>query len=420
MKKASRLLLILLIIAVILIAVLIGPPQILQHLKQGIIVGNATPTARYASTSITFPRHDGSTPTPGSGTSTTHSVFTPSFPTGMPHVLGTQIVDSAGHQIILRGAQLETSFNYIKSWQAGQMPANVMLTGATFNAMVREWNMNVLRLPISNWIYALNPALYMSQLDRAIQLANSAGLYVVLDLHDDAKSGSPYGDNAGLPKTESLAFWKIIAAHYKNNPMVMFDIFNEPKDTSWQQWLHGGGTVDGANVVGFQDLVDAIRSVGAQQIIIVEPGSAGGGSPANAGWVTIGNNTINDPNIMYSLHIYDSIMDTPQQQDARWGPILNHQPIFYGEWALLPNGYGTAGYDHCKNIPHSQADQIVTAFMQYMASRHANWTAFQFTPYHLIQDFTTYTPTTLDIPWVCGDPTSHAGMGTMVKDFLTS
>ena len=94
-------------------------------------------------------------------------------------------------------------------------------------------------------------------------------------------------------------------------------------------------------------------------------------------------------------------------------------PIFYGEWALLPNGYGTPGYDHCKNIPHSQADQIVTAFMQYMASRHANWTAFQFTPYHLIQDFTTYTPTTLDIPWVCGDPTSHAGMGTMVKDFLT-
>src|SRR5258708_2897521 len=124
MKKASRLLLILLIIAVILIAVLIGPPQILQHLKQGIIVGNATPTARYASTSITFPRHDG-TPTPGSGTSTTHSVFTPSFPTGMPHVLGTQVVDSAGHQIVLRGAQLETSFTSINNCHTSHMPTNV-------------------------------------------------------------------------------------------------------------------------------------------------------------------------------------------------------------------------------------------------------------------------------------------------------
>src|SRR5258708_13764153 len=134
MKKASRLLLILLIIAVILIAVLIGPPQILQHLKQGIIVGNATPTARYASTSITFPRHDG-TPTPGSGTSTTHSVFTPSFPTGMPHVLGTQVVDSAGHKIVLRGAQLEPSFNYIKSWQACKMPPNLMLPRSPFKTM---------------------------------------------------------------------------------------------------------------------------------------------------------------------------------------------------------------------------------------------------------------------------------------------
>src|SRR5258708_5129630 len=162
MKKAYRLLLILLIIAVILIAVLIGPAQTLQTLTQALIAATPTPTAGYAPTPITFPRHDGSTPTPGSGTSTTHSVFTPSFPTGMPHVLGTQIVDSAGHQIILRGAQLETSFNYIKSWQPGQMPANVMLTGATFNPMLREWNINVLRLPISNWIYALNPAWYMS------------------------------------------------------------------------------------------------------------------------------------------------------------------------------------------------------------------------------------------------------------------
>src|SRR5258708_36141564 len=116
MKKASRLLLILLIIAVILIAVLIGPPQILQHLKQGIIVGNATPTARYASTSITFPRHDG-TPTPGSGTSTTHSVFTPSFPTGMPHVLGTQVIVIAASHFVLRGAYLATSIITILTYQ---------------------------------------------------------------------------------------------------------------------------------------------------------------------------------------------------------------------------------------------------------------------------------------------------------------
>ncbi|HKF37122.1 MAG TPA: cellulase family glycosylhydrolase, partial [Ktedonobacteraceae bacterium] len=149
-------------------------------------------------------------------------------------------------------------------------------------------------------------------------------------------------------------------------------------------------------------------------------GSAGGGSPSDAGWATIGNNTINDPNIVYSLHLYSGIVESPQQQDAKWGPILNQHPIYYGEWALLTNGYGAVGYDHCKNIPQSQANQIVNAFLSYMASRSASWTAWEFTPYHLIQDYTSFTPTTLNMPWTCGDINSHAGMGTLVKQFLVN
>jgi hypothetical protein len=58
-------------------------------------------------------------------------------------------------------------------------------------------------------------------------------------------------------------------------------------------------------------------------------------------------------------------------------------------------------------------------FLNYMAMRHANWTAWSFTPNHLILDFNSFTPTTLDIPWTCGDSTSKAGMGTLVKQFLT-
>jgi hypothetical protein len=60
----------------------------------------------------------------------------------------------------------------------------------------------------------------------------------------------------------------------------------------------------------------------------------------------------------------------------------------------------------------------VNAFLNYMASRNASWTAWEFTPYHLIQDYSTFTPTTLDMPWTCGDINSRAGMGTLVKQFL--
>ena len=334
----------------------------------------------------------------------------------MLYVQGTQVLDGSGKAVLLRGAQIESPFNYIKGWQSGTKPSNY-LNSAVFNTMVQQWKMNVLRLPISNWIYASDPVTYLNLLDQVIQQANTAGLYVVLDLHDNSKSGSPYGDNADLPKLENVAFWHTIAAHYKNNPMVMFDLFNEPKTVGWSTWLNGGGTMDGAQVVGFQNLINAVRSAGAKQIIIVEPGTAGGNSADDKGWATVDSNLPDDPNIVYSLHTYQGITMSPQQLDANWGPILNHHPIFYGEWALLPNANETA---HCKNIVPSQADQDVRNFLNYMTSRHASWVAWEFTPYHLIQDYTSFNPTTLDIPWTCGDTKSHAGMGTIVKQFLTN
>ena len=65
--------------------------------------------------------------------------------------------------------------------------------------------MNAMRLPLSNWIYAKDTATYTSQLDQIVQEANAAGLYVVLDLHDDQQAGSPYSSkSADLPKTEDM------------------------------------------------------------------------------------------------------------------------------------------------------------------------------------------------------------------------
>jgi hypothetical protein len=55
-----------------------------------------------------------------------------------------------------------------------------------------------------------------------------------------------------------------------------------------------------------------------------------------------------------------------------------------------------------------------------MDSRHANWSAWDFSPPHLIQDYTTFTPTSLDVPWTCGDTNVVAGMGQIVKQHLTS
>lgn len=371
-----------------------------------------------------------SIPIPGiSGNSTTTpaatSTGTTFTPTGVPHVVETQLVDANGRPLQLRGAQIESPFNYIQGWDAGKTPAKVMNAPTTFQVMARQWHMNALRLPISNWIYAKDSTNYLNQLDEIVQEANAAGLYVILDLHDDMKAGSPYDLNATLPKVEDLNFWKIIAAHYKSNPMVMFDLYNEPKEPNWNVWRNGGVVIDGAHVVGFQEMVNAIRSVGAQQVIVLEPGSAGhngnaNNNPEEGGWATFPiSDAINDPNVMYSLHVYQDISQPVQVQEQKWGPLLNHEALYYGEWAFLPNGAGKSAVAHCQSLPTSgaQADQIVTAFLNYMASIHASWTAWEFAPPYMVQSYSSYAPTVFPPTFSCG--TSDAiGMGSIIKQYL--
>ncbi|HLI07679.1 MAG TPA: glycoside hydrolase family 5 protein [Ktedonobacteraceae bacterium] len=366
----------------------------------------------------------GSTVTPGVPPTSTAS-FTP---TGVPHVVGTQLVDANGHPLTLRGAQIESPFNYIKGWEQGKTPAQVMNAPTSFQVMAQQWHMNALRLPISNWIYAKYPTSYLNQLDEIVQEANSAGLYVILDLHDDIKAGSPYDQNATLPKVEDLNFWKIIAAHFKNNPMVMFDLYNEPKEPNWNVWRNGGVVIDGAHVVGFQQMVDAIRSVGAQQVIVLEPGSAGhsgenNNNPEEGGWATFpANDAINDPNVMYSLHVYQDIIQSPQAQNQKWGPLLNHVALYYGEWAFLPNVQGSTGVAHCQSLPTNgtQASQVVTNFLNYMASIHANWTAWEFAPPYMVQSYSSYAPTVFPATFTCGDSKAVVGMGSIIKQYLAS
>lgn len=335
---------------------------------------------------------------------------------GFPTVSGTQIIDASGNPLVLRGTQVETSFMYAGSWKGKKNNVTSKLNPTVFNQMTTNWHMNTLRLSISNWIYASDPVNYLNLLDQVVQEANQAGLYVILNLHDDQKSGSPYGTGAAVPKPETVDFWKTIAAHYASNSMVMFEPFNEPAYPDANTWLNGGGTVTGSTgksttIVGMQALVDAIRATGAPQIIVI-------GGVATA---ITGNQFIQDPNIIYTRHVYQQVASgNPTIWDALWGPLKGQYPLDFGEWALLPN---TNLASRCKGATMANADQLVTNFMNYMDQNAISWTAWQFDTYYLIQDHTSFTPTRLDDPnnpWVCPAPTSTAGMGTVVQQHLLS
>ena len=326
---------------------------------------------------------------------------------GVLHVQGSQLIDGEGHPLLLRGAQIAGPLNFLANWQAGQDP-RVWLNPMTFRAM-RSWNMNALRLPVSGWYYQ-DPR-FLPLLDTIITQANQAGLYVILALFDDAKSGSPYGQGAAVPKAENVTFWKVMAAHFAGNPMLLFDLFNEPTGLTAQTYLTGGGTLTGStgqvsSIIGLQPLVDAIRSAGAQQIVIA-PAAIPAGDPSIR---------IHDANVMYTLHIYSGIAaNNPAVWDQQWGSLLGQSPLFYGEWTVLPNSQIP---QQCSPYTPANAAPLTQAFLSYMDERQINWTAWQFRPYALVQDMTSYTPTTFQGTWIPCDPTSHAGMGEVVKAYL--
>jgi aryl-phospho-beta-D-glucosidase BglC (GH1 family) len=335
---------------------------------------------------------------------------------GFPHVQGTQLIDGNGQPLILRGAMIESPFAYIKGWQRKKDPLTNLNT-TTFTAMAQQWHMNALRMNISEWIYNLDPANYLAKLDTAVQQANAAGLYVILDFHDDRQSGAvaPYDD--GMLHKVSLTWWKTMATHYLNYPMVLYDPINEPQYPSWPTWLHGNG----GDTVGYADVITAIRSTGAQQIIIVEPGKAGGTTLLDKGWAAFDPVTLTDPNIMYSKHMYEGIISgNPTIWDQQWGALLNTHPIFYGEWALLPHSLHPT---QCKGLTSANADSVLNSFLTYLGQRQASWTAWDFLPHNLIEDTTDFKPTSFatGAPWICGSPSAaQAGMGTVVQNYLSN
>ena len=184
-------------------------------------------------------------------------------------VSGNRLVDPSGNEVWLQGVCIDS----LEWSEAGDN----MLTSPI--VAIRDWKANCLRIPMRNTFWFGKGQYqkdggesYRNLLDRIIELSAANGAYVVFDLHA-----------FGAPMPEHVVFWKDAAERYKNNPAVLFELFNEPHGISWDIWRNGGSTKkkhDDKAVVenqeknsgdyspGMQALVDAVRSTGANNIII--------------------------------------------------------------------------------------------------------------------------------------------------------
>jgi endoglucanase len=144
-------------------------------------------------------------------------------------------------------------------------------------AAMAAWGINAVRVPMNEhcWL-GINgaPADYSAaRYRRAVRAyvarLHRAGLYAVLDLHwsapgkERATGQRPMADLDHAP-----AFWSSVARAFRHRPTVVFDLFNEPHDVSWECWRDGCVLPQGWHAAGMQALVDAVRSSGARQPII--------------------------------------------------------------------------------------------------------------------------------------------------------
>ncbi|HCE44409.1 MAG TPA: hypothetical protein DET40_12750 [Lentisphaeria bacterium] len=285
-------------------------------------------------------------------------------------VAGNRLKTAGGTEIWLQGVCVDSL-----EWSAAG--DNII---QSISIAIDQWKSNCIRLPMkgSFWFGREDGQkdggdAYRKIIDSAIDTCAKRGAYLVLDLH-----------RFGFPTDADAEFWKDAAARYKDNPTVLFELFNEPHGISWEIWRNGGDTkaaksndVNAAEnnekqkesiSVGHQALVDAVRSTGARNIIIA------GGLDWGYDLSGIMNGFALDDKggngIMYSSHVY------PWKSDWAGKTLIaaEKHPLFIGEVGCQP-----------EPMPWQKQgteDPAIWApdMIGFIQKHKLNWTGFSFHP----------------------------------------
>jgi hypothetical protein len=147
-----------------------------------------------------------------------------------------------------------------------------------------------------------------------------------------------------MPDRNSVIFWKDFAPVYANHPAVLFDLYNEPHDVSWDVWLNGGMITDRPNgrgmvakkyeAVGMQEMLDTVRATGAKNVVV-----AGGLEWAYDFNGILAGRQLKDPagnGVIYANHAYDN----KQQSVFTW--IANMEEAT-AQFPVIVSEFGGAG-----------------------------------------------------------------------------
>jgi endoglucanase len=185
------------------------------------------------------------------------------------HLVGTQLADSSGNPIVLRGMSFGWLCFHPRFYNAGAV-----------KWLHTDWNCNVVRAAMGvepAGGYKQKPEWNARKMRTVINAAIKEKMYVIIDWHSH---------NINL--LEAITFFTQMAKEYAGYPNIIYELFNEPVHQTWPEVKAYAET-----------LITVIRKYDANSIIIVS-------SPH---WDQDVMLPAKDPikgynNIMYSMHFY--------------------------------------------------------------------------------------------------------------------
>jgi endoglucanase len=292
----------------------------------------------------------------------------PMAPNGY-YVVGPTIYDSSNQPHLFHGLDRPSL-----EWDPqGEGQTGEGIPAQDFTAMA-AWGANVVRISLNQDFWIQGAALYNSNYSatvaEAVSHAEAAGLDVILDLHWSDQGNLAVGSNCTTNDTagctgqqpmadaNSITFWNQVAAAYKGDGHVMFELYNEPNNILPPVWLNGGTPMNASyTAVGMQQLYNAVRTTaGADNIVLI-----GGLNWAYDLSQVVNGTAVTGFNIIYVTHPYSQSGTLDQQPD--W-------PTYFGNLAAIDPVMATEFGDNTCDTSYESS--IIT----YFDMNKISWSAF--------------------------------------------
>lgn len=212
-------------------------------------------------------------------------------------VEGTFLMNGKGERVVLKGV----SFGWHNWWPR-------FYNASVVKMLKDEWNCTVVRAAMGvepDGGYLTNPEKALDCIMTVADAAIENKMYVIIDWHSH-----------GIHTEAAKDFFTKMAHRYKDSPYVIYEIFNEPVEDSWN-------TVKAYS----EEVIRAIRTVDADNLILV-------GTPHWDQDIHLAaDNPIKEyDNIMYTLHFYAATHKQELRDRADYA-LSRGLPLFVSECA---------------------------------------------------------------------------------------